>query len=371
MDRLFAPTKDDLKSVMKREYRQRQEEARKARIFNPRHRLIGIDKLALDEHIAAKKHEKHLKTREEMCFALEQDRQHEQITEQHREFIEEKRRRERELNEFRCKFQRPGQAREYYLNDPQHLQKVSPHQGFDFIGEDADITLRQKMQKEQQKSWLEQQLYEKNQSKRHVHEANQALELRALNESEHANQTLENERQQRRQLQIDTARYNLALAQAQRAKQEEKKRHEYEDNLAEIMNNLSSDMLNENKETAIYSSLFGGRRVNPAMFRGLTDEEIKAIKDEQLEQIQQKRQESELVKESDQMFDETVKERNHLLEIEEQNLNRHKQQTLTEQQLLNAKLLREQKQRRHHLNEEVYKFKPTNEYFEQFNTTTR
>lgn len=371
MNGLFAPTRDDLKSAMKREYRQRQEEERKARIFNPRRRLIGIDKSALDEHAEMKELERRLKANEEVCFAVQQERQNEQIIAQHSEFMKEKRRRERELNEFRSKYQRREQAREYYLNDPNYLQKVSPHQGFDFIGEDSDMALRQKLQKEQQKSWLEQQLYEKNLVNQAENKANQELELKSMSESERANQTLEHERQQRRRSQIETARYNLALARAQREQQEEQRRREYEDNMAEIMNHLSSDMLNENKESAVYSSLFGGRRVNPAMFRGLTDEEVKAIKDEQVRQIEQKRHESELAKKSEQMFDENVKQQNHLLEIEEQNLKRQKLQTLAEQKLLNDKLKREQKQRSHHLNEEVYKFKPTNEYFEQFNTTTR
>lgn len=65
-----------------------------------------------------------------------------------------------------------------------------------------------------------------------------------------------------------------------------KKRHEEEDNLAEVYNNLTSDMMTENKECA--NSNFGTNRKIVTNYRGMTDEEVEKIL------IEQKTQQKEL-----------------------------------------------------------------------------
>lgn len=366
----MAPTKDDLKSLLKRDYRQKLEQARRERIFNPRIRLIGVDKDALDQHVQEKECKKLSKIKEELCYAMEQDRQTEALNEELTKLSAEKFQAQCKLNEFRSNCQRKDQAREFDLNDPEYLRKMPP-QGFDWLGEDPNNLHRIKLQREQQKSWLQQQLYEKHQMKKNMSEMQKAIDMDALNKDEQLKASDQTKRKQHQKLLADTARYNLALAREQRAKQTESRRKEEEDNLAEIMNNVSSDMLMENKDTSISSSLFGGSRINPTMYRGMTSEQIRDIRMEQLRQIDEKLSKMAKMKESDERFDETMKARTNLLETEEQNARREKLQILTEQKAMNARLLQEQKQRNHHLNEDVYKFKPTDEYFEQFNTTTR
>lgn len=371
MDTLLAPTKEDLKSVLKREYRQRQEQARKDRIFNPRVRLIGIDKSALDRHVEEKQQQKCVKQKEELCFAMELDRQAEIIDAQLNEVAEEQYRNQREMNEFRLKCQRKDQSRDFDLNDPLHLQKMSPIDGVDWLGEDPENAHRIRLQKKQQKSWLQQQIYEKYQTQRDMSEAEKAIEQSALCQDSVLKQKHDIERRQRQEMQLETAMYNMALARAQKAKQMENKRREEQDNLAEIMNNLSSDMLTESKEAGASSSMFGAKRVTAAMYRGMTDNELQEIRCEQLRQIKEKGIEVADRRESERMFDETIDARSKLLDVEEQNLRREKQQLLSQQRMTNAQLLIEQKQRNQYLNSHVYKFKPTNAYFEQFNTTSR
>ncbi|XP_055299865.1 RIB43A-like with coiled-coils protein 2 [Sitodiplosis mosellana] len=371
MDSLLAPTKEDLKSVLKCEFRQRQEQARKARIFNPRVRLIGVDKDALDQHVHEKQHQRLSKYKEELCYALEQDRQTEALNEELNKLAEEKFQAQCELNEYRSNSQRKEQTREFDLNDPEYLRKMSPLDGLDWLGEDPDNSHRIRLQREQQKSWLQQQVYEKNQMKRNMSEKQKAIEMDALCKDEQLKQTDQMERKQRQKQQADTARYNLALAREQRAKRMQNRRREEEDNLAEIMNNISSDMLTESKDTSVSSSLFGGTRINPTMYRGMTNEQIREIRLEQVRQIDEKLSKMAKMKENDERFDQTMKARTNLLEAEEHDVRRQKLQTLREQRFMNARLLQELKQKNHHLNEEVYKFKPTQEYFEQFNTTTR
>ncbi|XP_031626303.1 RIB43A-like with coiled-coils protein 2 [Contarinia nasturtii] len=371
MESLMVPTKDDLKSIQKREFRQRQEQARKQRIFNPRIRLIGIDKVALDQSVEEKQNQRIARYKEELCYALEQNRQTEILNAQLDELADVKFQTQCELNEFRTHFQRKDQSRDYDLNDPEGLRKMSPLDDVDWLGEDPDNLHRIKLQREQQKSWLQQQIEEKNRTKKDMTEAKMAIEFDALHKDEQLKATAQMERQQRQQLQAETARYNLALARDQQAKRMEKKRKENEDNLAEIMNNLTSEMLMESKDAGISSSLFGGRRVNTTMYRGMTDEQLKEIKEEQLRQVAEKRAQSAKSKENDAFYDGTMEARNNLLAAEEQDVRQYKLQTLIEQKFMNDQLRREQRQRNHYLNVDVYKFKPTEEYFEQFNTTTR
>lgn len=371
MDTLLAPSKEDLKSVQKREYRQRQEQARKERIFNPRKRLIGIDKSALDRNVHEKQHQKLAKQQEELAFAMELDRQAKIIDSQLNELAEGKFRAQCELNEFRKNCQRKNQSRDFDLDDPLRLQKQSPTDDVDWLGEDPENVHRLQMQKEQQKSWLQQQMFEKYRTKQDMADAEKAIEHSSLCQDAILKQKDDIERKQRQKMQLETARYNMALAQRQKSKQMERKRCEEEDNLAEIMNNISSDMLTESKESGAASSLFGEKRVTAAMYRGMTVEEIKQIRLEQLRQIQEKNSELAKSRESEKIFDETVRARNDLLEIEEQNVQRQRQHMMSQQNSLNAHLLTEQKQRNQYLNSEVYKFKPTDAYFEQFNTTTR
>lgn len=370
MDKLLAPTKDDQKSLLRREYRQRQEQMRKSRIFNPRARLIGIDKNSLDQHVQEKQHKASMAQKEEMCYAMELRRHAEMIDSQMKKVTEEELRRQQEINQFRSNFQRKEQSREFDLNDPLHLQKVSPYDDLDWLGVDPDYPQRIKLQKEQQKSWLQQQICEKNESQKQMNDAERITQESSLNHDTQLKEQQCDERKKRQQIQMETARFNLKLAQEQRKKRTENRRREEEDNLAEIMNNLSSCMLTENKEPGTFS-LFGGKRISSTLYRGMNDEELREIRQEQLRQIAEKNLELAKLKESDAHFDETVKNRVNLLEFDEQNAQQKRQQSLSHQNSVNAQLLEEQKQRNRHLESEVYKFTPSEEYYDQFNTTTR
>lgn len=366
MDKFLAPTKEDVKFALQREYRQQQEASRKKRIFNPRVRLIGVDKPALDQHVAENEHEKALRQQEEMCFALEQERLATVMNAHLSELTEEKWRTQRELNEFRQKHQRKEQSRDFDLNDPS-----PPGDGLEWLGEDPANLHRLQLQKQQQKSWLEQQIFEKNCRKNAMNKADKAIESHNLSKDAQEREEEWREKRQRQQWQMDTAQYNFKLAMAQRTKRMEEKRREEKDNLAEIMNNLSSDMLTESKDCGASSSLFGGKRVTAAMYRGMTEEELKQIRLEQLRQMEENNAKVAEMKGSDKRFDDMQKTQLIQFDLEEQEALRQKQQMLAEQNAANARLLMEQTERNRYFNDEVYKFTPTDEYYGQFNTTTR
>lgn len=371
MNSLMAPTKDDMKLLLKMDYRKRQEQIRKERIFNPKQRLIGIDKTALDRLVEEKQRKSEFKQKEEICFASEQNRLQEMLDAQINEAHAEQLRTQHEINEFRNRFQQKEQTRENDLNDPLFVYTKSTSDRFDWLGLDPDYIHRKKLQQEQQTSWLNQQISEKMQEKMEVSKAEIAMETCALSQEAEVENIARSKQMQRRKDQLDTAKFNQSLAQSRKQKHLEDKRHEDEDNMAEIMNHLCSDMLTENKESGVCLSLFGSSRVIPTMFRGMSDDQLNEIRNEQLQQIQDKQSNKAAQKQmEDLLFEESI-EHQLKLEFEDQAVRNKRNQICALQKQTNMQLQSQQNQRNQFLNSEVYKFTPTEEFFNQFNTTSR
>lgn len=66
-----------------------------------------------------------------------------------------------------------------------------------------------------------------------------------------------------------------------------KKRQEEYDNFAEMANMVSSDLLTENPDQAI--SQFGPHRVVPDRWKGMNEEQLRRIREEQQKQIEEKK----------------------------------------------------------------------------------
>lgn len=62
---------------------------------------------------------------------------------------------------------------------------------------------------------------------------------------------------------------------------------EEDDNMTEIANSIYSDLLSENPDQAI--SAFGPHRVVPDRWKGMSDEQLKRIREEQLKQAEEKK----------------------------------------------------------------------------------
>lgn len=166
----LAATKNDLKEATMIEQRRKFEQDRKKRIFNARERVIGVDKQALEQQIAEKERSTQEKAEIERKFLTEQEHVNAVVLAKERELYDEKRRIFNEINDFRAKFQRAEDRREYDLYDPQGKRKDLPARISDgdprltvssaqrFEGEDLASNERKRAQIEQQKAWLEQQV---------------------------------------------------------------------------------------------------------------------------------------------------------------------------------------------------------------------
>ena len=112
------------------------------------------------------------------------------------------------------------------------------------------------------------------------------------------------ERNARKKIQEENARFNLKLvtngkilfniifankslyqANDQECNKLRKKKQEEEDNLAEIYNNLTSDMLTENPDCA--QSAFGIGMKVPNLYRGMTSTELAAFRKAQADQVKE------------------------------------------------------------------------------------
>lgn len=374
---LHYATKQDLKEAARIEFRRKNEEERKRRIFNPRTRLIGVDRDALDQQLMEKKQHREHEAEIQRQFDNELDRQNHELNMQLSALAAERLKLQCEMNEFRAKCQRREQTREFDLNDPQYLrnsllgrdsdgQPLKLSNSLSFVGEDEHCEERNRQQKEQQRAWLQQQIQERNHIKMEEAQANQALAAAMKAHDERIRQIDDSERQLRRQIKQNTVEFNMQLAREQQAKREQRKREDDEDDMAQIINMLTSDMLTENKEMGKISN-FGPNRKVISQFRGLTDEEVQQIRDEQKQQIAEKIERENFAKQTDKQFDRILASHVDDTMQSEREFNRRRQEIADQIKCENEQLMEGQRQ----MQNVYYSSEPNEEYFAQFNTTTR
>lgn len=374
-------TKQDLRDAAIIQRKQRIESDRKSRIFDARNRVIGVDRDGLQQQLAEKKARQEHDNELHRKYMAEEQRRIVVLNAKANELAKERQQIEREMNEFRLRNQRKEFSSVFDVTDPKYKQKSLPARVGDddprlsvsgaqkFLGEDLQYAERQRLQRAQQKAWLQQQMHERSQAKAAQDEARRMMEkaLDTRNRRVHGIEAAE--RDIRKQIHTATAEFNRSLAEDQRGQRERMRREEWEDNQAEIYNNLTSDMLLETKDCAS-SNLGIGRKV-VTMFRGMTDEEVATIQKEQHAQVCEQKQRRNEKQHMDECFEEISLglDRMGLARKQEVEKERQKQAILDQDE--NSELAQMQKTTKEHLDRVVYTNPPTMEYFSQFNTTSR
>ncbi|KAJ8931202.1 hypothetical protein NQ314_015925 [Rhamnusium bicolor] len=158
-----------------------------------------------------------------------------------------------EINNFRKNYQKPEDRREYDLNDPNLIKKELPPRFYDedprlgpssaqkFEGEDLQNEQRAKIQREEIRAWLDQQVREKNMADKEQKAADEAYK---------------------------------AAADEKYCEKQNRNRQTTEDNMAEIYNSLTSDLLSESHEVA-QSNLGLDRRIG-FVYKGMTAKKRKS-----------------------------------------------------------------------------------------------
>lgn len=371
----------DLKEAAAVERRRQLEEARKQRIFNARRRVIGIDATALEHQVKEKQEIEQDAQERQRKFAEEQRRQSRFLEQKNREQQQLRHQLDNEVNRFRSLYQRPEQSRDFDLFDPDGLKKSLPARVGDddprlsvsgaqiFDGEDLTEKDRKRIQKQQQRSWLEQQIRDKRQAEQERIAAEKFLEQALDAREQRVRQLAAEERNIRHKIQENVDQFNRQLMQQQEYEKQQKKQEEEEYNLAEIYNNVTSDILTENPEVA--TSNLGPNRIIPYAYKGMSAAELEQIRlgqMQQKEELERRRQAEQTNKEA---WDQLANDFDRTVVLRDRELNRRRHELAERIRQENVQLSDEQQRKLAHMDRVVYQNRPTMAYFEQFNTTSR
>ncbi|XP_063978882.1 RIB43A-like with coiled-coils protein 2 [Diachasmimorpha longicaudata] len=374
-------TKEDLKTAACIERKKQIEEARKSRIFNPRVRRIGIDKEFLDKQIVEKEQLRQREREKEYQLdeTLVRNSQLAIILEQREE--EERRKLNKEINDYRQVFQRAQDRREFDLYDPDQLRKSLPARVDDddariglasaqkFEGEDPHQADRLKLQKEQMQAWLMQQVHERRAIESERRNTDEAHENLILSRDKRASMLERMELECRRHLQEANAQFNRKLAEEQEWRKRTENFKDEEDKRAEIYNHVTGDFLTEAKEQA--ESSRGPHRVLAERYKGMTLHELEAIRSEQSRQMEEIQRLKLEERRRNEEWDRLMEGNARAGELYQREMDKKRLQINKQIAEENLRLAQQQRLHQEHLNRRVYKKDHMPEFFQQFNTTTR
>jgi hypothetical protein len=380
MFKSLLTTESDLKEAAIIEKRRNAEEERKKRFFDAKQRILGVDCNELDRQVMEK--EKALQAqREQERLEAEEMRKNLEIAEaRENELREQKKQSEVELNEFRKLCQQPKDCNDFDLNDPEGKKKTLPARLDDadprlsksggqlFLGEDLTHQNRIREQKILQKQWLDQQIAERKNLEMNRKKSDDLMDASISKYDVYSVSQSDRLMTEKRDLQRQIREYNEALAKQKRENEKKRKEMEQQDNLAEVYNLLSSDFL---KETQLKGSNLGPNRIIPYSYKHMSDEQIQQLQKEQEMQaadIQRKKNEEA---EEKRQFDQLIADNYREMTLKERALSRNIRNMNHNLQSENEELAKQQKHKIEHFEKVVNTNPPTNEYFDQFNTTSR
>jgi len=334
----------------------------------------------LERQIREKKKQESAQLECDKRFEEQEQLQKRLLTAKEKELEKEKRIIDSDLNFYRCRYQRKDQRREFDLNDPNFLKKSTPARVADadpilgissaqiFYGEDLNKSDRQVRQREQQRAWLDQQVMERKQAEEARRKADNVYVESVWCRDKHLEEMAKSDHRMRNQIIQKIRQFNINLAKQKQENRLRTKQETYEDDMAEIYNMLSSDMLTENPDVA-------QSRINPNkkiafMYRGMTPDELRDFRkgqEKQLVDTQQRKTEAQLM---DKQWEQYAINTDRTLMLKQIDMDRKHKQQLDDLVKDNARLAIEQDQQRkdslEKLSNAVY-----DEFYDQFNKTSR
>ncbi|XP_020802026.1 RIB43A-like with coiled-coils protein 2 [Drosophila serrata] len=373
-------TKQDLDEAMKVQKREQYEEERKRRIFNAKQRLYGLDIDMLERQILEKKKQKSMQLECDKRFEDQEQLQKRLISAQAKELEKKQRVADSDLNYYRCRYQRMEQRREFDLNDPNYLKKARPTRVADdditlgvssaqiFHGEDLYNSDRKVRQRDQQRAWLDQQVQERKRAEDARKTADNMLMENLGCRDKHLEEMAKSDHLMRNQVIQQVRQFNMNMAKQKQLDREREKREKYEDDMAEIYNMLSSDMLTENPDVA--QSRTDPNKKIAFMYRGMTPEELRVFRlgqEQQLTLATQRKTEAQMMDKQWEQYAINMDRTLVLGHIEDE---RRRKAQFDELMRANAKLAVEQDQQRKDalaaLSNAV-----SDEFYDQFNKNSR
>ncbi|KAL7748349.1 hypothetical protein RI367_006310 [Sorochytrium milnesiophthora] len=382
--------------------RQRLDQERMKRIFDPKVRVLGIDVGGLEEQIKVKQELKSIdKERNELFdHAAAETNRFLGLLDRKVELA----RRQVAVSDdvFRAAYQQPHMRREFaHLNDPRMLRKdrsmrigdddetntVSGLQKFE--GEDLQQQERIRLQKEQMKKWTAEKVQEKYEQKM----AEDELERQRLALNDAINHKIadlmEYENRCRRNQAESDLEFNRRLAMEKKRREQLEKEIETAINQREIDGNVNGAFLTE----APAPDQPGPHKIRIDAFKGMRPQQIQDILQTRARQrLEAKQKETQERMEEKQWATQTFWNNRAatLLERERERLKKERQALLLQENQLLAQTFKQKYvlplmscknvdtwltvcdwSRQSHLDKVVYTNPVHNEYFMQFNTTSR
>uniref|UniRef100_A0A8C3SI97 RIB43A-like with coiled-coils protein 1 n=1 Tax=Chelydra serpentina TaxID=8475 RepID=A0A8C3SI97_CHESE len=365
------------------EARREREKQRLSRIFNARHRTMGVDVEALRSQVEERKLREEMEKRRDETYGENAervlcDRVAQMLEEEERQRV---RRLHQAVQEFREQEQPPATRREWDLYNPEGLRRDQPARVSDydprcgpaslqrFAGEDLALPTRRRLQQEQQGRSLEEQRAERQRLALLEEECRRAWLL--------CPRGLWDTRSHPLSCPGGTSGQAHPGAQCQVSPQaaEAAEQHrlacqrEQDDNQAEIHNHLTGQLLTE--DPAVAQSPLGPHRILTDRWKGMSPEQVEAVWKAQEEQRQenQRLREAERQREAEWEAQRQLAARAALALEEEERLARL--QLRKGLDAYNQQLAQEQRAQQQYLQKEVYTNPPSAQYHLQFNTSSR
>ncbi|XP_032626037.1 RIB43A-like with coiled-coils protein 1 [Chelonoidis abingdonii] len=363
------------------EARREREKQRLSRIFNARHRTMGVDVEALRSQVEERKLREETEKRRDETYDAERV-----LCDQVAQMLEEEecqrvRRLHQAVQEFREQQQPPSTRREWDLYNPEGLRQDHPARVSDydphcgpaslqrFAGEDLALPTRHQLQQEQQCHSLEEQRAEWQRAMADSKYADMLEDKKRVELDLRAQQLAQLEEECRHAKDLATADYNRA--QEAEAAEQHRLAHQQEqdDNQAEIHNHLTGPLLTE--DPAVADSPLGPHRILTDRWKGMSPKQVEAMWKAQEEQRQenQRLREAERQREAEWEAQRQLAARAAMVLEEEQR--RARLQLRKGLDAYNQQLAQEQRAQQQYLQRELYTNPPSAAYHLQFNTSSR
>ncbi|XP_056279639.1 RIB43A-like with coiled-coils protein 1 [Pseudoliparis swirei] len=378
MYKVDLPVDPSIENAVK--MRRSAETARKARIFNTRLRVMGLDLDALNQQVQEKKHHQNMEKQRDKAFDKLRKYHGEALLQQDIDGREKQAALHTDLTKYWATHQRVEDTRDadlkcglkgaFRITIPE--DKLGPASMTIFQGEDIGEEQRRREQKKKtdrdlraQKEDNERRLLgdkhrEMLVSKELVHQDCQGLQLRALEE----------ECKKAARVALDS--YNQALAAEQTETLKEQHWREERENLAEMQHTLTSDMMTECAEAA--AGEVGGGRLPLVLvdrWKGMTPEKLSVIHREREEQRLERQRQREGKKIQDAACKLQLLKLSREAEEEESRAEELRREKRIQTDRYNMQLAGEQQAYQEYLNKKLYTNKPSKDYFDQFNSSSR
>ncbi|XP_061630870.1 RIB43A-like with coiled-coils protein 1 [Phyllopteryx taeniolatus] len=376
MYKVNFPVDQSIETAVER--RQAAEAARKARIFNTRLRVMGLDLDALNKQTQEKKHREGMERERDKAFDQMRLKHHEALLQRD---IEERKVREAlhaGLTEYWSIQQRVEDSRDadlkcgmrgaFRINVPE--AELGPASMQIFQGEDIGEAQRRREQMKQTQRDLLAQIVQKERRCMEIRHREMLAEKELLQHDLSWRQKLDAEEEGKKAVRVTLDHYNQALAIEQAERLKEADRREARENLAEKWHTLTSAIMTDGWDAAV-NRLEEGKPAATDRWKGMSPEQLRAIHREREAQCIERQRWRDVEKNRDAAWNAQLLEASREAQQEESRTSKLRRAKRIQADQFNMQLAKEQEAHQQYLDKELYTNKPTQDFFSQFKTTSR